>query len=391
VQDRLLPAPEDWKFRLDLWQNPWVVAWYYHVEPWSEEHIMLLKKHMKLYADAGGAFITTYAVHSPWSDNSYMIEGGMIEWVKKTDDSWLFDYTIFDQYVELCMDLGIRKAITVYTPLPWGNRFRYLDERTGNHIYENWPVDSEDFQVNWTRFMDDLMEHLEEKDWLGITYLGINENPMDITLACMRAIREHSDKWKITYAGDWHPELSALIDDYCSVISSEPGVSDIHWRRGSGFTSSFYVCCTPARPNNFVFSPPVEGRYLGWHAVANAYDGFLRWALDAWPADPLRDARHTLWPAGDCFLIYPGGNSSIRMEKLREGIVDFEKIRILRELAEQSASSKVIALMNELEEHLEALRPDPDYSKRDYDAAKMEADIRKGEDLIARITEALIQ
>ena len=38
---------------------------------------------MKLYADAGGKYITTYAVHSPWSDNSYMIEGTMIEWLKR--------------------------------------------------------------------------------------------------------------------------------------------------------------------------------------------------------------------------------------------------------------------------------------------------------------------
>lgn len=33
VQNQVLPKPHDWKFRLDLWQNPWVIAWYYHVEP----------------------------------------------------------------------------------------------------------------------------------------------------------------------------------------------------------------------------------------------------------------------------------------------------------------------------------------------------------------------
>ncbi|HEX3384082.1 MAG TPA: hypothetical protein VHS53_02780, partial [Mucilaginibacter sp.] len=27
VQNQLLPPPHDWKFRLDLWQNPWVLAW----------------------------------------------------------------------------------------------------------------------------------------------------------------------------------------------------------------------------------------------------------------------------------------------------------------------------------------------------------------------------
>ena len=92
--------------------EPWAVAWYNHVEPWSPEHKMLLKQHLKHYADAGGTYITTYGVHSPWSDNSYMIEGGMIEWIKKADGTWAFDYKIFDEYVELAMECGIDEAIT---------------------------------------------------------------------------------------------------------------------------------------------------------------------------------------------------------------------------------------------------------------------------------------
>jgi hypothetical protein len=96
VQTQVLPPPSEWRFRLDLWQNPWVIAWYYNLRPWSDEHKALLKQHLKLYADAGGKFITTYAVHSPWQDNSYMIEGGMIDWIKRKDGSWRFDYRIFD-------------------------------------------------------------------------------------------------------------------------------------------------------------------------------------------------------------------------------------------------------------------------------------------------------
>ncbi|MEJ0030682.1 MAG: glycoside hydrolase domain-containing protein [Bacteroidota bacterium] len=53
VQSNVLPKPHDWKFRLDLWQNPWVVASHYDLKPWSDEHKVLLRKHLKLYADAG--------------------------------------------------------------------------------------------------------------------------------------------------------------------------------------------------------------------------------------------------------------------------------------------------------------------------------------------------
>ena len=41
---------------------------------------------------------------------------------------------IFDKYVQLAMSMGIDKAITVYTPVPGGYRFRYMDEKTGNDI-----------------------------------------------------------------------------------------------------------------------------------------------------------------------------------------------------------------------------------------------------------------
>ena len=389
VQDIVLPGPKDWKFRLDLWQNPWVVAWYYHVEPWSEEHKMLLRKHLKLYADAGGTYVTTYAIHSPWSDNSYMIEGTMIEWIKSKDGSWKFDYSIFDQYVLLAEEMGIDEAITVYTPVPWGYRFRYMDEKSGDYIYEEWPPESEEFRTVWNVFLDDLMVHLKQKNWFEKTYLGINENPLDITLAVVKVIRENSADWKITYAGNWHTELSTVLNDYCTVIGSEPGPEDIQARKSAGFTTTFYICCTPPQPNTFVFSPPVEAAYIGWYTAAYGYDGFLRWAYDAWPADPMRDARHTLWPAGDCFMVYPGGNSCIRFEKLREGIVDFEKIRILREMASNSSDKNVIKLMEELNAHLATFIVDPDYNKRDYNVAGMTMSIQKGKKIIEDLSDVL--
>lgn len=389
VQKQLLPKPHDWKYRLDLWQNPWVVAWYYQLEPWSDEHKALLKNHLKLYADAGGKYITTYAVHSPWSDNSYMIEGAMIEWIKRTDGSWKFDYRIFDEYVQLAIETGIDKAITIYTPVPWGHRFRYLDEKTGNYVHEEWSPESVSFKTFWNLFLTDLKSHLEKKGWFEKTYLGINENPLQHTIAAAKVIKDHSKNWKITYAGDWHAELSGLLDDYSPIIGKEPDLKELGKRKSLGFTTTYYVCCTPPQPNNFVFSPPIEGRYISWYAAAYGYDGFLRWAYDAWPADPMRDARHTLWPAGDCFLVYPGGASSIRFEKLREGIVDFEKIRILRELASKSSDKKIKETIKLLDTHLGTFIDDRDYSKRDYNVQRMTEAVMKGKKIIETLSSDL--
>ena len=384
VQKPLLPTPATWEHRLDLWQNPWVIAWYNQVRPWSEEHKALLRKHLSLYAGAGGKYITTYAVHSPWSDNSYMIEETMIEWVKRKNNSWAFDYSIFDQYVELAMEAGVNKAITIYTPVPWGNRFRYLDEKTGNYIYEVWAPGSAEFSRVWNVFLSDLQIHLMKKGWLEKTYLGINENTLEQTLATVKVIKAHSKKWKITYAGNWHKELDGLLDDYCFLYGNEPSVDDVKARSARGFTSTYYICCNPPKPNDFIFSPPVEGRWLGWYSAAHQYNGFLRWAYDAWPADPARDARHTLWPAGDCFLVYPGGNSCIRFEKLREGIVDFEKIRILRKKLAVSPDKEIKRLMKALDDHLNSL-----LAEHDFNTDKIISDVDKGRKLIEALSDKL--
>ena len=47
----------------------------------------------------------------------------MIEWAKRKDGSWKFDYNIFDQYVELAMSVGIDKAITFIRRCPGAKDF----------------------------------------------------------------------------------------------------------------------------------------------------------------------------------------------------------------------------------------------------------------------------
>jgi hypothetical protein len=71
---------------------------------------------------------------------------------------------------------------------------------------------------------------------------------------------------------------------------------------------------------------------MGIYSAAKGMDGYLRWAYNSWPANPLTDSRFTAWPAGDTFQVYPGPLTSIRFEKLIEGIQNYEKIQILREL-----------------------------------------------------------
>lgn len=48
-------------------------------------------------------------------------------------------------------------------------------------------------------------------------------------------------------------------------------------------------------------------------------------------------------------MVYPGVRSSVRFERLREGIVDFEKIRILRERLKQESNPAAKEALEKLE------------------------------------------
>ncbi len=330
VEGGTVPAPADWHFRVDFWQNPWAVAHQHRVAPWSEAHLAILRRHLRALADMGQTYVSAYITHSPWNDDTYIPDGSMVEWTQEADGSFSFDYRIFDTYVELAMSCGIDDAISCFTLLPWGGRVRYLDKASGEHRWESWATDSPRYERFWRAFLRDLRKHLVDRNWFGKTYLEVNERSLEDTLRAVRIARADSPEWKLTYAGGYHRELDAVIDDLCTLIETETPRPEIAARRARRQTSTFYVCCAPAFPNNFPFSPPAENVWMGWHAAALGLDGFLRWAWDSWPADPMRDARHFRFPAGDTFLVYPGPLSSIRMERLREGFVDFEKLRIVR-------------------------------------------------------------
>src|SRR5262249_46131788 len=99
--------------------------------------------------------------------------------------------------------------------------------------------------------------------------------------------------------------------------------------------ATFYTACGPATPNAFLTTngSPAEMTWMAWHAAHEGLDGYLRWAYDLWLADDPLDIRDERNTAGDSSLVYHDDTevlSSIRLELLRDGIQDFEKLRILR-------------------------------------------------------------
>ena len=83
-------------------------------------------------------------------------------------------------------------------------------------------------------------------------------------------------------------------------------------------------------------------------------------------------------------MIYPGANSSIRFEKMREGIVDYEKLKILATQAAKSHDTAIKMAVHQLEEHLQTFN-----NERAFKKENLASDIEKGKMMMDELTDRL--
>lgn len=350
VADHVLPPARDWAFHLDLWQNPYSVARYENVPLWSEAHFEAMRPVMRMLAEAGQKSVTATIMSRPWNGQTEDAFGSMVTKIRRIDGTWLYDYTIFDRWVEFMFSLGIDKQINCYSMIPWALEFDYIDQATSSPATFQAAPGSEEYNEYWGAFIADFARHLKAKGWFEKTMIAMDERPLESMQAVLGLIRKVEPAFKISLAGNYHEPVIYDIVDFSETFSGKQEFPESAKakRKELGLTTTFYTCCAEAHPNMFVISDPDEAAWLGWFAQAEGYDGYLRWAYNSWTLDPLADARFRTWPAGDCFVVYPGGRGSVRFSKLVEGIQDFEKVRILRAQWQKEGNEAKLAQLTEV-------------------------------------------
>lgn len=350
VLDRTLPAPAEWKFHLDLWQNPYAVARVHNVELWSKEHFDAMRPYMLKLASAGQKAITATLIDRPWDGQTYDPFGSMVTWVRKADGTWWYDFTIFDRWVEFMMECGINKEITCFSMIPWKLSFRYYDQATHSHKYINCAPGDEAYTSFWGGMLSAFATHLKERGWFEKTFISMDERSLQQMQAAIKVIKEYAPGMKISMAGNYHPEIESDIHDYCLDIFAYGAYTPelLAKRRAQGKVSTYYTCCSAEYPNLFTFSDPADAEFIALEALAKDLDGYLRWAYNSWTVTPEEDSRFTAWPAGDTYVIYPFSVSSIRWERLVQGIQQFEKYKILLAEAEGNGDKARVKKLEKL-------------------------------------------
>ena len=347
VVDRVLPPASEWKYWLDLWQHPWAVARYFDVEPFSKEHYAKMEPLWRRLAAAGQKTLTASILDLPWNHQCYDGYYTMIRHRKGRDGKWTFDYSVFDEYVAFGKRCGIGPYVSCYSMCPWNNVAYYEDDKGNPHASGTARPGTPFFDEYWRAFLVDFVAHLREKGWFETTYIAMDErSPEDVRLIA-DFIQKHAPGMKISMAGNRKPSdfKGIAIDNYSQALQfvNRDFLSEVDARRDDGKVTTFYVCCGPGRPNTFLLSRPAEAFWNGFYPAACGLDGFLRWAYNSWPANPIVCGNYGGWAAGDTYLIYPDGSPSIRFLELERGIVAAEKFRILKEQGKRKAELDALA------------------------------------------------
>ena len=364
VRDRLLP--EKPKFFLDLWQNPWAVARYHAVKPFSKLHYELMRPLYEELAAAGQKVITATISDYPWNKDSYFDNyRSMVTYTKCRDGSWKADFSLLDEYVAFAENCGLGPQIHCYTMVKFGWRppperhYYYIDEATGDEKSIFMKPEDPAFEPFWKPFLLQFEEHVKAKGWAGRLYVALDELPPPAAKASCDLIAKYAPSLRFAIASDKPPlgynAVGVNADNFSQAMRIRQGehlispefLATVPARRAAGKTTTFYICNIPEKPNTWVLSPLIESEWQGLYAAAQGFDGMLRWAAFHWPRDPMYDASYGHYEPGEAHLIYPGARASTRWELLKGSIWNFEKIRILRETG--AATSALEAALKEID------------------------------------------
>ncbi len=349
--------PDEFHLHHTEWFSPQLIADYYHIEHWSDQHWDWLAR---MAADM--ARHKQDMVLTPFTS--------LVKMTKTEAGGFSFDFSKLDRWMKTFKDAGL-------TWIEGGHVAGRCGGWESDIVFHRFPIygatgrplktsrsslSDADFEVYLEKFLKAVHAHLKRRGWGKRLVQHIADEPVPANEAswrhCAQRVRE------------WLPGVP-IID---AVMSPEL-VGAVDWRvpqiQHTGPDSPrspkeqlwSYVCLAPQGPypNRFLDYPSIRNRIIYWLSWSLDLKGFLHWGYNWWgtwqgvpvrvPVSPWLDATgasiycadRTPLPAGDPHVVYPGKNSicsSIRWEVIRKGFEDFEYLYLLERAAEAAGKKK---------------------------------------------------
>ncbi|WP_185969062.1 DUF4091 domain-containing protein [Carboxylicivirga sp. M1479] len=347
VLNKQLPAPKKWRFQTNMSINPFAIANWHQVEPWSNEHFEVLEPYVELLKKAGQKNITASVFNQGVSGETKPL----IKWMRKKNGQVVGDFTTLDVWIKFFKHHDINSQIDCYAYRPEGvNTISIYNEQDGHLSLIDLSL-KEHYSLIKSCYLQ-LINHLKETNEFGKAVFVIDSGNNEDVALIKGMIQSIDANIKLELVA--HEWASGLFDDvYATNVPAQ--FSNLkEWfkfRHQQGFETTYHLSFENEIPNVFLHSPSAEAAWLGWYAAAQGLDGIHVEGLNTWGANPLTEARLSKYSSGSNYLIYPKARSSIRFELLIEGIQDFEKIQILKEEyleTESEINRKQLELIDEL-------------------------------------------
>lgn len=368
-----IEQPDEELVEVQIWQHPFGVADYYlglGETPtggicnekkedfyFTDAHFDLMRDSIKEYVATGGHDAVANIVDQAWNHQSYYNDLSMVQWTKKADGTWEFDYTWYDAWINFMIECGVIDPATnlgqikAYSIVPWNNQVAYFDEASNSTKKQSYKPGSDGWKEIWTAFLTDYLKHSEEKGWLDITYVSMDErglSDLEPAVELIHSIKtEDGKRLKISsalnYSAPEYYDFTDKIDDISVNLGNTNKTTTralSEHRREKGLKTTMYTC-TGDYPGNFMISDPGDQYWTPLYSIALGADGFMRWAYDNYLYDMHGNATYRYWEPGDGWYIYPlkrgseeliqGKNfySTPRYEMFKQGVRDAAKVRYL--------------------------------------------------------------
>ncbi|MBM3500555.1 MAG: DUF4091 domain-containing protein, partial [Armatimonadetes bacterium] len=259
------------------------------------------------------------------------------------DGQVAIDWTGFDREIEFYLDHGLNAFNVPWARVPggWG---------TVNAI------DPRALAVS-AEILRQTQDHLEAKGWLDLAYVYTIDEPGQDAFPDVKQAFDHvrraAPKLKrlLTFGyGASRPirpgnPLYRALEGHVDIWVPHSDCFEpeyLETRRRAGDEIWEYVCISAQKPHANMWGidfPGTDPRVVFWQCYAEEITGFLYWATNYWEKDPWRDPLTYPGGNGDGSLLYYGPEGpidSLRWETIRDGIEDYDYLRLLQTLAERS-------------------------------------------------------
>ncbi len=336
----------------------WVTNWFFLDRLHYLNNNEPVEKHSDLYWELTHVMAKTLAEYrqnvamiSPFDHTEFSYE----------NEKWSFDFTSFNKMVELFIEEG------VIGRLEGGHFGGRIDGDWSGPFGLNVPVLANDsidkvlLSLNdpkttnfYNAFLPAFVENIKSNGWNKQYIQHIADEPIDANfdsyIAISKFLKSLVPDLKVIEACHTH-QLENMVDIWVPQMNYlNEGLDFYNERQTKGDEAWYYTCLAPKGEyaNRFVEQPLIKTRLLHWINFKYNIPGYLHWGFNFWGSNsgivaaenPYDDvsgmivSSGNILPGGDCWISYPAYKAiypSIRLEAMRDGIVDYELLKMYKE------------------------------------------------------------